>query len=66
MFFHVCEESGIREFEPRTSEYTIEPVVWAIDASRLRSYLLPRDCPRVTVTGGSSDRDSRRCRRRSP
>lgn len=52
MLFHVSEESGIREFEPRTSEYAIEPVVWAIDASRLRNYLLPRDCPRVTYAAG--------------
>ena len=52
MLFHVSEESGIEDFEPRPSESTKEPVVWAIDASRLRNYLLPRDCPRVTYYAG--------------
>ena len=52
MLFHVSEESGIERFEPRASEYTAEPVVWAIDASRLRNYLLPRECPRVTYYAG--------------
>ena len=27
-------------------------VVWAIDGDRLRNYLLPRDCPRVTYYAG--------------
>ena len=27
-------------------------VVWAIDGERLRNYLLPRDCPRVTYYAG--------------
>jgi hypothetical protein len=26
--------------------------VWAVDADRLRNYLLPRDCPRVTYYAG--------------
>jgi hypothetical protein len=52
MLFHISEESGIRRFEPRVSEYTTEPVVWAIDADHLRNYLLPRDCPRVTYYTG--------------
>ena len=52
MLFHVSEEANIREFEPRPSEYTVEPVVWAIDADRLRNYLLPRECPRVTYYAG--------------
>lgn len=52
MLFHVSEKANIREFEPRPSEYTVEPVVWAIDADRLRNYLLPRDCPRVTYYAG--------------
>ena len=30
----------------------MEPVVWAIDADRLRNYLLPRECPRVTFYAG--------------
>jgi hypothetical protein len=52
MLFHVSEDSGIERFEPRPSEYASEPVVWAIDAERLRNYLLPRDCPRVTFYVG--------------
>ena len=52
MLFHVSEESGIERFEPRPSPYAGEPVVWAIDADRLRNYLLPRECPRVTYYAG--------------
>jgi hypothetical protein len=52
MLFHVSEESGIRRFEPRTTEVGGAPVVWAIDAGRLRNYLLPRECPRVTYYAG--------------
>jgi hypothetical protein len=52
MLFHVSEESGIERFEPRPSPYTDDSVVWAIDADRLRNYLLPRECPRVTYYAG--------------
>jgi hypothetical protein len=52
MLFHVSEASGIARFEPRASGYTSRPVVWAIDASRLCNYLVPRDCPRVTYYAG--------------
>lgn len=52
MLFHISEKADIQEFEPRPSEWTVEPVVWAIDADRLRNYLLPRDCPRVTYYAG--------------
>jgi len=52
MLFHISEDGDIQEFEPRPSEYTVESVVWAIDADRLRNYLLPRDCPRVTYYAG--------------
>ena len=52
MLFHISEESGIGRFEPRASELTGEPVVWAIDAERLRNYLVPRECPRVTYYAG--------------
>jgi hypothetical protein len=52
MLFHVSEESGIERFEPRPSEYTSDPVVWAINADRLPNYLVPRDCPRVTYYAG--------------
>ena len=52
MLFHVSEESGIERFEPRPSPNADGPVVWAIDAERLRNYLLPRECPRVTYYAG--------------
>jgi len=52
MLFHISEESGIKLFEPRSSQYFPHPVVWAIDADHLRNYLLPRDCPRVTYYAG--------------
>jgi len=61
MLSHISEEAGIERFEPRPSKLTDHPVVWAIDAERLRNYLLPRGCPRVTyyagVTSDSSDVD---------
>jgi len=52
MLFHISEDGGIERFEPRPSSYTAQPVVWAIDAQRLRNYLVPRDCPRVTYYAG--------------
>jgi hypothetical protein len=52
VLFHVSEEPGIGRFVPRPSPYADGPVVWAIDAARLRNYLLPRDCPRVTYYAG--------------
>jgi hypothetical protein len=52
MLFHVSEEPGIRRFEPRPSPTAGEAVVWAVDAERLRNYLLPRECPRVTYYAG--------------
>ena len=62
MLFHVSEDAGISRLDPRPSEYTEAPVVWAIDAERLRNYLLPRDCPRVTCYAGpkTTDEDRRR------
>jgi len=53
MLFHVSEEPGIKRFEPRPSGNGGESVVWAIDAARLRNYLLPRECPRVTYYAGN-------------
>ena len=52
MLFHISEESGIERFEPRASKYVSGLVVWAIDADRLRNYLVPRECPRVTYYAG--------------
>lgn len=52
MLFHVSEEQGIELFEPRWSEIAKEKLVWAIDSDRLRNYLLPRECPRVTYYAG--------------
>jgi hypothetical protein len=50
--FHVSEQPGIEEFEPRQATATDEPLVWAIDDEHLRNYLVPRDCPRVTYAAG--------------
>jgi hypothetical protein len=52
MLFHVSEQAGIELFDPRWSELAGQSVVWAIDADRLRNYLLPRECPRVTYYAG--------------
>src|SRR5688572_23660030 len=52
MLFHISQESSIDRFDPRASEYASGLVVWAIDADRLRNYLLPRECPRVTYYAG--------------
>ncbi len=52
MLFHVSETRGIEQFEPRPSEGSTAPVVWAIDADHLRNYLVPRECPRVTFYAG--------------
>jgi hypothetical protein len=52
MLFHVSEDPGVERFEPRASELSSGPAVWAIDADRLRNYLLPRECPRVTYYAG--------------
>src|SRR4051794_37972141 len=53
MLFHISDQPDIRLFEPRPSKYTAEPVVWAIEDAKLRNYLLPRDCPRVTYFAGT-------------
>jgi hypothetical protein len=52
VLFHISEDAGIERFDPRPSEYTTSPVVWSIDGDRLRNYLVPRDCPRVTFYSG--------------
>src|ERR1700752_4934426 len=52
MLFHISEEPDIERFDPRPSEYTVESVVWAIDADRLRNYLVPRGGPGVTFYAG--------------
>jgi len=52
MLYHVSEESEISRFEPRRAEGVDHPVVWAVDGEKLRNYLLPRDCPRVTFFAG--------------
>jgi hypothetical protein len=49
---HISEEFGIQRFDPRPHPETGEPTVWAIEHAKLRNYLLPRDCPRVTFEAG--------------
>ena len=56
MLFHVSEEADIERFEPRPSQGGGSGV-WAIDAERLRNYLLPRECPRVTYYAGRETTD---------
>jgi hypothetical protein len=57
VLYHVSQQHDITRFEPRPSEFTSEPVVWAVDEERLRNYLLPRDCPRVTFYAGPRTSD---------
>jgi hypothetical protein len=52
MLIHVSENGGIERFEPRAAAAAAEAAVWAIDNARLRNYLDPRDCPRVTYYAG--------------
>jgi hypothetical protein len=58
--YYVSEEPDIRVFEPRLVSGG-EPLVWAIDDEHLRNYLVPRECPRVTLYAGpdtsASDRE---------
>jgi hypothetical protein len=62
MLFHVSEEPGISLFEPRPAQGTSEPLVWAIDDARLRNYLVPRECPRVTYYAGRDTTGADVCR----
>ena len=38
--FHYSEEAGIQCFTPRPSQYTDDPVVWALDERQRHKYLL--------------------------
>jgi hypothetical protein len=48
--FHFSDAADITLFEPRDSQYTDEPVVWAIHEAYEHQYLVPRGCPRVMYT----------------
>jgi len=56
--FHVSEDPNITRFDPREPTNfdagVTGPAVWAVDEDRLRNYLLPRDCPRVTFFAGAN------------
>jgi len=52
VLFHVSEDPSIAEFVPRVSKHTASPVVWAVNSEKLRNYLVPRQCPRVTYYAG--------------
>jgi hypothetical protein len=54
VLFHVSEEADIGRFEPRSIDGSAARLVWAIDDERLRNYLVPRDCPRVTYYADAS------------
>lgn len=64
--YHVSDRGDIARFEPRTPPSTdggvTEPVVWAVHASRLFHYLLPRDCPRLSyqATAATTEADRQR------
>ena len=49
--YHVSEHGDIARFTPRVET---GGVVWAITSARLKNYLLPRDCPRVTFYARSA------------
>lgn len=53
--FHVSQQPGIERFvprPPRSSHHGISaPVVWAVAEPGLWTYLVPRECPRVTFYG---------------
>jgi hypothetical protein len=51
--FHVSETPNILRFEPRLSDGGAL-AVWAIDATHLPNYLVPRECPRVCVREDAS------------
>ena len=57
VLYHFSEDPTIKRFDPRPTEATSTPLVWAIDALRQCNYLLPRDCPRVTYYAGPSTRN---------
>ena len=52
--FHISEEGGIDQFDPRPSPSFFAEikgdVVFAISGKLLHNYLLPRDCPRVRIS----------------
>ena len=52
MLYHLSDSPDIKRFEPRVppsaDSGVREPVVWAVGERLLHSYLLPRECPRVT------------------
>jgi hypothetical protein len=54
--FHISEDGGIDQFDPRPSPSFFTEVkgdvVFAISGQLLHNYLLPRDCPRVTYYAG--------------
>ena len=60
--FHVSEGANIERFIPRRApalhQSIQDPVVWAVAEPALWTYLVPRECPRVTFGGqATSDQD---------
>jgi Family of unknown function (DUF6886) len=50
--YHISDAPGIARFDPRPappSSGQTGSMIWAIDRVHLHNYLLPRDCPRVTL-----------------
>lgn len=48
VLYHFSEEADITSFAPRFASPELGKVVWAISEAGMYTYLLPRDCPRVT------------------
>jgi len=62
--FHVSDRSDIELFEPRShaSWPDLPPRVWAVEERMLHTFLVPRNCPRITwyAIDTSTDEDVRR------
>ena len=57
--FHFSDDPNIKLFEPRThaSWPDLAPRVWAVEDRMLHTFLVPRDCPRVTYYALDSSTD---------
>ena len=60
MLFHISENGQIDIFIPRPSKpiWGGKKYVWAIHNNKLNNYILPRDCPRICITGNEIQRFS--------
>ena len=58
LLWHVSDDGSIPCFVPRSpagsDSREVPPAVWAVDDTHLTSYLLPRECPRITLRRGTA------------